>query len=191
MNTTATVTGVLGIVGLIIAVIVLFNENSALQGELERLRTKNGRDVAALDARLKNLETFRESVSQDVDSLGKSAATHDAGLHNLSSRLDGSEKRLEDLHDDVVEAAESVITSKVVATASDRALQAIVEGKTLLSSQEFIDHVAQGLAQSHRHALQGEAGIDANNEVVAKLLISDPEFLDRVSVGVLTSEQSR
>lgn len=188
MNTKLTVTGALLIIGLTISVIMLFSQNSALKNELDLVSKNSMEETESLDERLKTLETFKVSVSQEVDSLVKQGASYTEELRNLSAAQDQGEKRLDGLRNDLIEAAESSMTPEVIAKASDKALNSIMNKKSLLSNQEFIDHVAQGLAKNHRDTLQGETGVDADNEVVAKLLITDKQFIDRVSVSLLSTE---
>lgn len=212
-----------GAIGLGVAVIVLFNKNWALDERLakqQRLFENEGKaktaelvEVKQTIARLggvlaqntSDYQARERTLSGEVDAL-KQGLTN-AGIENRNrfSKVDAALAKVDEhqrnslasLKDDVAKGVEATLTKQVVAQASETVVKGILDDKSLIKDEAFLNAVAKLLVDHFRDRLRGASGADADNEKVAALLKKDPEFLDLVSTTALilkdekTTEKSK
>lgn len=190
--------------GLGVVVFVLYNKFATLderlakqqrvfEGELAQLKQTITRLEGELAGNASNDQARERTLSGEVTALEQRLAHADlengenflkvnAALAKISKDQKNS---LASLKVDVAKGVEAALTKQVVAHASETVVNGVLDDKSLIKDDAFLQAVAKSLVYNFGDRLRGASGADADNEKVAGLLKKDPEFLDLVSTTAL------
>lgn len=201
------------VLGLCIAVIVLFSKNSKLEDQLTTLNLKFEKNSEKKNEELNNLETnFISQTKQFEDELiaqmkqakdsstrnenhfaklDKDVLTQKGQIESIRELSEQQQRTLASFKDDVAKGVQSALTKKVLNAAVEMSVKNMMHNKTLIDDEKFQKSIAHSLVTNFREELRGVAGTNADNAVVASTLKKDQEFLDLVSVSVLMRSDSK
>lgn len=176
--------------GLVVAVGVLYLDNSELSNEKKTLSSRLAQvewqtqnQLKQLNAKIEVLSAFKKASELKLAAQSSELSSQKADASDILKRLEAAENTLGSLEPTVRDLAKTAITEQLISESVNKA--SLSTRDVLIRSDDFVKRLASGLAENHADQLRGKPGADADNEEVARWLSSNANFVDQVSLSVL------
>ena len=172
-------------VGLLLAILVLFHENSDQAHELTALRERFEQADQKASETIKQFEDEGKDKEQRLERLTEELHAQNEQVSAVRTSVEQNQATLNSLKADIAKGVQSDLLKEVTKNAAVLLSNSVKEDKSLAKDPVFVKAVAEALVENFRQDLRGAAGADADNAVVAKMLAADTDFLNRVSVSAV------